>query len=575
MIMTILNWCYITFIAFILGVGVMQIIRKSTGYDCNEVDIILFTGIAAVTAYAQTFSVFYKVGALANIVLLVVCFVIAILFRSKFHGIFTSVKINLAGRIRDRKFRICTGMLLVFFIFFVLIAIQRAYHADTDLYHAQSIRWIEEYGAVKGSGNFYHRLAYNSAFMCFQALFSWAFLINQSMHVGNAYLCMAVGCYALTTVSFFKGTSMRGSDAFKIMILLYLCMESVVSILSSPNTNTFVLVLVLYILAKWCEYNEAGVDRAEAYGNLCLLGVFALTVKLTAAITVLLTIRPAIELLSAKKWKAIVTYIGIGLFILVPFCARNVIISGYLVYPYASLDFFNVDWKMSPYSVDYDRMQIMGRNRGIYEISRYGVGITEWFPIWWKAQAGWIKALVVTNVILLPVCLLKCVKKLRRKDIGSYDVFIGVTVVVQFLYWMLTVPSISKGMIFPFVVPCMLLAYFIEYKKPSAVAVMLLSGIMVCVFVFNVGKYIEKIPLKRSSYYVYRECEEIQWEGMTVYKGIENGYMGYYYMPGAQHSAMLKYLELRGSDITDGFRIKEEYKDYEFDTSGRLFDDIL
>lgn len=571
MIMTILNWCYITFIAFILGVGVMQIIRKSTGYDCNEADIILFTGIAAVTAYAQTFSLFYKVGALANIVLFVVCFITVILCRGKLYDIYTVVKTNLASRIKDRRFHICAAILLVLFAFYVIIAVQRAYHADTDGYHAQSIRWIEEYGAVKGAGNFYHRFAYNSAFMCFQALFSWAFLINQSMHVGNAYLCMAVGCYALSTISFFKGTRMRGSDTFKIMILWYLCREAVVSILASPNTDTFVLVLILYILAKWCEYNEAGGSRTEAYGNLCLLGVFALTVKLSAAIILLLTLRPAIELLSAKKWKVVATYIGIGLFILVPFCARNVIISGYLIYPYASLDLFNVDWKMLPYSVDFDRKEIMAYGRGIYEISRYDVGITQWFPAWWEAQKAWVKAMFVVNVILLPGCVLKCVRNLRKKDVCSYDVFIGVTVMVQFLYWMLTAPSIRYGMIFLFVVPCMLLAHYIEYKKPSAVIAILLSGIILCLFAVNVVKLTEKIPLKRSSYYVYRECDETQWEGMTVYIGIENGYMGYYFVPGLQHASILKYLELRGSDITEGFRVKEEYKDYKLDTIGRIY----
>lgn len=575
MILTLLNWCYITFIALILGIGVMQIISKSTGYDCNEIDIILFMGIAAVTAYAQTFSLFYKVGALANIVLFVVCLIIVILCRSKFYGIFTAVKTNLAGRIKDRRFHICVGILLVFFAFFIIIAVQRAYHADTDGYHAQSIRWIEEYGAVKGSGNFYHRLAYNSAFMCFQALFSWAFLINQSMHVGNAYLCMAVGCYALVTISFFKGTSMRGSDTFKIMILLYLCRKSVVSILASPNTDTFVLVLILYILAKWCEYNEADVGQTEAYGNLCLLGVFALTVKLSAAIILLLTVRPAIELLSAKKWKAIAMYIGIGLFILVPFCARNVVISGYPVYPYASLDLFNVDWKMLPYSVDFDRKEIMAYGRGIYEISRYDVGITQWFPVWWETQTGWIKALLVTNVILLPVCLLKCVRNLRKKDVGSYDIFIGVTVMIQFLYWMLTAPLMRYGMVFLFVVPCILMAHLIEYKKPSAAVALLLSGIIVCLFAVNVVRCTESIPLKRSSYYVYRECDEIQWEGISVYMAIENGYMGYYFVPGLQHESMLQYIELRGSDITEGFRIKEEYQGYKIDTSGTIIDDIL
>ena len=574
MIMTVINWCYITFIVFILGIGVMQVIRKSTGYDCNEIDIILFMGISMVTAYSQTFSLFYKVGALANIVLLVVCFIIVLLCRSKFYEFFTTIIKNLANRIKDRRFYIWAGILLLFLTFFVIIAIQRAYHADTDGYHAQSIRWIEEYGAVKGSGNFYHRLAYNSAFMCFQALFSWAFLINQSMHVGNAYLCMAVGCYALATISFFKGTGMRGSDVFKIMILFYLCRKSTVGILASPNTDTFVLVLILYILAKWCEYNETGVSRSEAYGNLCLLGVFAFTLKLSAAIIVLLTIRPAIELLSAKKWKAITTYIGIGLFILVPFCARNVIISGYLIYPYVSLDLFNVDWKMLPYSVDFDKKEIMAYGRGIYEISQYDVGITQWFPVWWKVQTGWIKALLVTTVILLPVCLLKCVRNLRKKDVGSYDIFIIVTVMVQFLYWMLTAPLMRYGMVFLFVVPCILMAHLIEYKKPSAAVAILLSGIIVCLFAVNVVRCTESIPLKRSSYYVYRECGEIQWEGMSVYMAIENGYMGYYFVPGLQHESMLKYIELRGNNITEGFKIKEEFKDYKLDTSGRIINDI-
>lgn len=69
---------------------------------------------------------------------------------------------------------------------------------------------------------------------------------------------------------------------------------------------------------------------------------------------------------------------------------------------------------------------------------------------------------------------------------------------------------------------------------------------------------------------VYRECDEMQWEGMLVYLAIENGYMGYYYMPGAQRVSMFQYIELRGNDITEGFRIKEEYKDYKIDTAGRI-----
>lgn len=570
MIMTVLNWCYITLIAFILGVGVTQLIKSSTGYDCNETDVILFTGIAAVTAYAQIFSLFYKVGALANIVLFAVCPIIVILCRSKFHDIFTAVKKNSVRRVKDRKFYICAGMLLLLIVFFVVIAVQRAYHVDTDGYHAQSIRWIEEFGAVKGIGNLYHRLAYNSAFMCFQALFSWVFLIGQSMHVGNAYLCLAVACYALATISFYKDTRMRGSDFFKILILLYLGTDSVVGILASPNTDTFVLMFILYILAKWCEYNESGENRAEAYGNLCLLGVFALTLKLSVAMVLLLTIRPAAEMLSKKKWKTIFTYVGAGLFILIPYCARNVIISGYLIYPYPAIDLFDVDWKMLPYEVDFDRKEIMAYGRGIYEVGQYDLKITGWFPAWWEAQAVWVKAMLAVNIILLPVCLLKYIRYRRGKDVGVYDKFIGPIVLIQFLYWMFTAPLARYGMVFLFIVPCMLLAFFAEEIRPNPKAAVFLSGIMLCLFAVNVVRCTERIPMKRSSYYVLRECNEVQWEGISVYLPVEDGNMGYYYLPATQHESMLQYIELRGNDIREGFQVKEEYRGCEIDTYGGM-----
>lgn len=62
---------------------------------------------------------------------------------------------------------------------------------------------------------------------------------------------------------------------------------------------------------------------------------------------------------------------------------------------------------------------------------------------------------------------------------------------------------------------------------------------------------------------------------LSVYMAIENGYMGYYFVPGLQHESMLQYIELRGSGITEGFRIKEEYKGFKIDTSGTIIDDIL
>jgi len=42
---------------------------------------------------------------------------------------------------------------------------------DTDLYHAQTVRWINEYGTVKGLGNLHSRLGFNSLWLALASLF--------------------------------------------------------------------------------------------------------------------------------------------------------------------------------------------------------------------------------------------------------------------------------------------------------------------------------------------------------------------------------------------------------------------
>ncbi|MBQ2608911.1 MAG: hypothetical protein II586_00960, partial [Butyrivibrio sp.] len=76
-------------------------------------------------------------------------------------------------------------------------------HYDSDLYHAQAIRWIEEYGVVKGLGNLHVRLAYNSAAFPLSALFSMKFLqLDRSYHVmaGFFALVLAWECVELKSI---------------------------------------------------------------------------------------------------------------------------------------------------------------------------------------------------------------------------------------------------------------------------------------------------------------------------------------------------------------------------------------
>lgn len=112
-------------------------------------------------------------------------------------------------------------------------------------------------------------------------------------------------------------------------------------------------------------------ENPAEYGVLCLLAVWTVTVKLSAGLLVILAVYPAALLICQKKWGQIFLFLGAGILIVLPFLVRNVIVSGYLIYPYSSIDLFNVDWKMAASFAAYDSREIMAWGRGMTSRSLY------------------------------------------------------------------------------------------------------------------------------------------------------------------------------------------------------------
>ena len=105
--------------------------------------------------------------------------------------------------------------------------------------------------------------------------------------------------------------------------------------LASSGTDIEAMLLILYILTKWAGFWEEGEKDGALYGFLCVFSVYAVTVKLSAASTVLLALYPLYLFIKEKNGKAVTAHVAAGVFVLAPWLIRNVIISGYVVYPYA------------------------------------------------------------------------------------------------------------------------------------------------------------------------------------------------------------------------------------------------
>ncbi|MCR5310957.1 MAG: hypothetical protein K6E32_06035, partial [Lachnospiraceae bacterium] len=138
-------WIYMLLTVFPLGyLGLYGLIsdKKQINRLIPE-DFVMF-GLMAVTVYAQFFSLFAGVGLAANIILLAASLAAAVFG-------FKSFKVSFSERLSIKPVLIL--VLLVSALIMAFGASRGYMHYDSDLYHAQSIHWIEDYGVVKGLGN--------------------------------------------------------------------------------------------------------------------------------------------------------------------------------------------------------------------------------------------------------------------------------------------------------------------------------------------------------------------------------------------------------------------------------------
>lgn len=458
MLVTLISWALMLFIFTSVGLGINSLINKSHIKNNGTMCDIIWYGIICSLVYAQFFSLFYKVGMLAFGILFVTSLILIFLFKNRcVEGCKEVRKIYLN---HPWSFFALPIAFVIIIILGLLFTIQIPEHYDTYLYHAQSIRWIEEYGIVKGLGNLHNRFAYNSAFMCLQALFSFSWCISQSLHTINGFLWVLMGIYAIGTLKVYKEKRIYISDVLKILLLIYLCNDIVTANLSSPHTDMMTLLMVLYMIIRWNELLEEGYQGYVSYGILCLLGVCAVSVKLSAIMVLVLTLKPAIILLREKKWNIIWVFLGLGILIIIPFLLRNIILSGYLVYPYASIDIFDVDWKMEKALVVHDNHEIIAWGRMLNDVSRYNETITTWLPIWMRECGSFYSVLMVCNIVLLPVSITIIVYWLYKKNYDK-SLMLG-CVEILFLGWLLTSPLPRYGLVYLFLGPVFYLAILLE-----------------------------------------------------------------------------------------------------------------
>ena len=550
MISVIFIWLYMLFTCYITGFTCVRAMSGNKKFKVKKETDYLYAGVGVVTVYAQMFSIFGKVGLWANVVLLSACFIFSFLLRKDF-----------AQQLREFRLTVTLGRIAMTLLLFLVFAYgtSRGYiHYDTGLYHAQSIRWVEEYGIVPGLGNLHSRLAYNSSAFCLSALYSMAFLGGNSYHCCAGFLAflLSLVCSEMIGKGFFKNP--RLSDFVRIMGIYYLL--NIFDEMISPASDYFMVLLVFFILIRWLELVEKGEKSFFPYAMLSVLCVIVVSIKLSGALILLLALKPAVQMIREKKVGEILKFLGTGFVAIVPFLARNVILSGWLVYPFTAIDLFDFDFKIPKGMADYDSKEIQVWGRGYSDVTRYEEPVSKWLPEWMKGLGGVdtvFLVLAVSGILLLVLFIVFAIWK-RKKEMIDYLHAAG-TLTICFLFWLLSAPLIRYGCVFLWLVPVVTWGYLYLKISPHTDRFRIYAVLVVLIGIYKAGAFgLEQYRFISSDYLVLQkdydqyETESYELHGYTFYYSPSGDQTGYDAFPASP---------VKAEDIFRGETIEEGFKD--------------
>lgn len=560
MVVSIINFFWILSSSFLLGFFLLHIFSKIAEESFRDIDLIIAVGLVGLTVYAEIFSLVHRVGFLANLGVFIANIMILVGFSGEILEL-------LASFFRSKRHRGVLLGIVIIFLYFASMACKTPDFYDTGLYHGQAIRWIEEYGVVKGLGNLHNRLAYNSAFLCLQALFSWKSVLGVSLHGVNAFLGALMTIYALANLLPIKKVNII-TLFVDSLILLYIILS--LADISSPNTDFSAMLILLYVISKWMHETTKKAPR-NIYGMLSIIVIWGITVKLSTVAMILFVFYSFIRYLKKHKWKEILSY-GLALAIVaMPFLVRNVMISGFLLYPYTMIDVFNVDWKMPVYTVNFDNHEIVAWGRGLNDVDKYNWPFVDWFKEWFSGLGYWNAFLVTLNIGLVIIALIYLIFTIKKRSISSFGAW-GVSIVCL-LTWLFSAPLLRYGIVYLYLQPSIVLGILMAKFKEAKVIIwskILILGMIFCGYMSYLWN-LKEISIYYPTDYPHFLCYEAELEGERIYLPTEGDRTGYHAFPATPYSARLNVIEKRGENIEDGFRVKDEYKDLNISTYGDIY----
>ena len=582
MISVILSWIYIAFICCAAGMGTFRLFGKIIGPTGRSGALrSIIAGIVTLTVYGEYFSLIYRVSMLCHIIMLAAAVSCAYICREDMRA--AAIK----------AWHILCSWEGVFYISVMLVTAfctsRGVFRTDTGIYHAQAIRLYEEYGYIKGVANLQLHFGYNSSYFAFCALFTMSWLLPQAMHTTTGFIELLCVIYALRSIKNYGVVTEGRKRSWTVVaasaaILVYTVINITGSM--SPATDYTTIFMSLFMITEWL-INHTGscnsvsdringdMDCADETVNryiaLSVLAVFITGMKLSSGCLVIAAAAPLVIMLRRRQYRKTLLSLLAGIMVILPFLIRNVLISGWLIYPFEGIDIFNVAWKVPVRYLRVDAAQIQVWGKALFDVDKQGMPIREWLPIWWQHQEHYDQMMIYADIISAVLMLVNLCRHIKSKQVSLSLVMLYVSLAASYAMWFLEAPFIRYGLTAILMLPFITAGIFADDRHGgfgrwfgSAAAVLMMLAFCSLTDNYMTGDIVFVKHNISSAYYIWQQpfddnkmgYEEL--DGNKIYYPVKGEVNSYYYCPSTCYKMMLDRSELIGNTIKSGFRAKKQ-----------------
>lgn len=330
MLLIILSWIYILITTIHLGYFFDKLIRLNN----KNFVITSVLGLFSVTILACIWAFFGRINIEFHFFLLIINFFIFVRNKSNILEIY---------RIFITDFRNLTYSLKIYLIGIIIIIIAQCaakpFVIDNESYYIQTIKWINEYGFVKGLANLHIFFGQTSGWHITQSAFNFSFLYADFNDLSG--FCLMLG----SIFAVFKLNSYfdNGLKINLIVGLLPIANVFLFQFISAPSPDLPVYVISFMMFFYFItHYNK---PSKEKFNLLVILALFIVFIKPTAIAMLLIPLLFLVSNFSILKSNLITSFI-LSVLVLALFIIKNTIITGYPLYPTQLFSSANFDFKV-------------------------------------------------------------------------------------------------------------------------------------------------------------------------------------------------------------------------------------